>query len=332
MVDTLRTSARLARRALLMTLAIPLLLPAQAQAQASSRPIKIVVPFAAGGGQDNIARYLATELATRLGTTVIVENKAGAGGVIAADAVAKASADGTTLLMATAGAISIAPHLLSKLPYSPQQDLVPVAMVADTPMVLAVRTQSPYRTLAEFVRAAKEQPGLVTYASTGSGTVSHLTGELLAQGTGIQLIHVPYRGAAPAVVDLVSGQVAAIVTSAGSLDTMIEGGKVRVLASFSATPLAGLSGVPTVQQALSAPGYAVPVWAGLMAPAKTPRAVVDRISTELVAICRLPQTQKHMRDTGVEPACAPGAEFGKVIADDTQRWQQVARSGNIKLD
>lgn len=332
MVEFSRPSAQMSRRALAIALAVPLLTAVSAIAQTPAKPIKIVVPFAAGGGQDAIARYLATELAGRLGTTVIVENKAGAGGVIAADSVAKAPADGTTLLMATGGAISIAPHLQARLPYIPQQDFAPVAMVADTPMVLAVRTQSPIRSLPDFIRVAKEQPGLTTYASTGNGTVSHLTGELLAQGTDIKLTHVPYRGAAPAVIDVVSGQVAAIVTSAGSLDAMLASGKVRVLATFTANPMAGLPGVPTVQQALSTTGYAVPVWAGLLAPAKTPKPILDRLASELLTACRLPQIQKHMRETGVEPACLTGSEFAKVIAEDTQRWQQVTRSGNIKLD
>ncbi|ROZ78790.1 tripartite tricarboxylate transporter substrate binding protein [Ramlibacter sp. WS9] len=322
---------RLARRTFVTGLAAGALFAfAPAMAQAPARPIKIVVPFAPGGAQDIIGRYLATHLASRLGTTVIVENKAGAGGVIAADAVAKAPADGTTLLLATGGAISIAPNLLSKLPYRPREDFVPIAMVAETPMVVAVRTESSWRTLPDLLKAAKEQPGKVTYASTGNGTVSHLTGELLAQASGVKLTHVPYRGAAPAIVDLLSGQVAAIVTSAASIETMVEGGKARVLASFTTAPIANLPRVPTVQQATGISGLAVPVWVGLLAPAKTPQAMQDRLAAEVLTVCRLPETQRRLRESGAEATCAGSADFAQVIAEDSQRWERVTRQGNIK--
>jgi tripartite-type tricarboxylate transporter receptor subunit TctC len=333
MAHPTRSLSRPARRALLLALAFtPLAGIAPAAAQVPSRPIKLVVPFAPGGGQDAIARYLATELAARLGTAVVVENKAGAGGVLAADAVAKGPADGTSLLLASGGAISIAPHLQPKLPYQAQQDFVPVAMVADTPMVVAVRTQSPLRTLGDMVQAAKAQPGTVTYASTGNGTVSHLTGELLAQGAGMKLTHVAYKGASPAIVDLLSGQVAAIVTSAASIETMVEGGKARVLATFTNAPLSSLPGVPTVQQAIGASGLAVPVWSGLLAPAKTPRPVLERLSAEVLAICRLPQTQQRLRQSGAEATCAGSADFARVIADDSERWKSVIQRGGIKAE
>lgn len=310
----------------------PLMSHGPVSAQAPSRPIKIVVPFAPGGSQDTIARYFATELSGRLGTPVVVENKAGAGGVIAAEAVAKAQPDGTTLLLATGGAISIAPHLLPKLPYRPLEDFAPIAMVADTPMVLAVRSQSSYKSVADLLRAAKAQPGQVTYASTGNGTVSHLTGELFAQSTGVKLTHVPYRGAAPGIVDLLGGQVAAIVTSAASIETMVDSGKARVLAAFTTAPLANLPGVPTVQQATGVSGLAIPVWSGLMAPAKAPGPVLQRLSTELLAICRLPQTQQRLRESGAEATCAGSADFGRVIAEDAERWRQVTARGNFKAE
>lgn len=289
-----------------------------------------MVPFAPGGAQDVIGRYLASQLGGRLGAPVVVENKAGAGGVIAADAVAKSPADGTTLLLATGGAISIAPSLLAKLPYKVSQDFAPVAMVADTPMVLAVRTESSFRTLPDLVKAASAQPGQVSYASTGNGTVSHLTGELFAQAAGIKLTHVPYRGASPATVDLLGGQVASIVTSAASIEPMVEGGKARVLATFTAAPIATLPGVPTVQQATGLSGLAVPVWVGLMAPAKTPAAVLERLSTEVLAICRLPETQKRLQAVGAQATCAGSAEFGGLISEDSKRWERVIQAGSIK--
>jgi tripartite-type tricarboxylate transporter receptor subunit TctC len=199
--------------------------------QQNDKPLRIVVPFAPGGAQDVIARYLGAKLTDKLGAPVIIDNKAGAGGIVAADAVAKAT-DGATVLLATGGAITIAPHLQAKLPYDPVHDLVPVALVGDTPMTLSVRTESPYKTLADVLRDAKAKPGQVTYASTGNGTVSHLTGALLAQAGGVNLLHVPYRGAAPALTDLLGGQVALIVTSVASIEPMVASGKARVLGTF----------------------------------------------------------------------------------------------------
>jgi len=178
--------------------------------------------------------------------------------VIAADFVAKSAPDGNTLLLATGGAISIAPHLNPKLPYDPRRDFAAVAMVADTPMTLAVRSQSPYTSVAELLRDAKAKPGQISFASTGNGTVSHLTGELFAQTAGVQLLHVPYRGAAPAMTDLLGRQVALIVTSAASIDPMVEDNKARVLASFTTQRLPSLRGAPTMNEAAGIKGLEVP--------------------------------------------------------------------------
>lgn len=297
-----------------------------------NKPIRIVVPFAAGGAQDVIGRYLAQQLGPRMGVPVVVDNKAGAGGVIAADAVAKALPDGTTLLLATGGAISIAPHLNPKLPYDPRRDFVPVAMVADTPMTLAVRSQSSYASLADVLRDAKARPGLVSYASTGNGTVSHLTGELLAQTAGVKLLHVPYRGAAPAISDLLGGQVDLMVTSAASIEPMAEDRRARVLATFTTARVASLRGAPTLQEAAGIKGLEVPVWVGVLAPAKTPGTVLQKLSTELETICRLPETQTRFLALGAVPACGNAKALETVIADDLARWGKVIQQGNIRAD
>ncbi len=308
-------------------------LPAIAQTPApDAKTLRIVVPFAPGGAQDVIGRYLGTQLGARTGMTVVVENKPGAGGVIAADAVAKAALDGTTALLASGGAISIAPHLLSRMSYDPLRDFVPVAMVADTPMTLAVRAQSPYTSMADVLRDAKARPGQVSFASTGNGTVSHLTGELLAQSAGVKLLHIPYRGAAPAITDLVGGQVAMIVTSSASIDPMVEAGKARVLATFTKSRLDAMHGAPTMSEATGINGLEVPVWAGLLLPAKTPPAIVEKLSTELVAICKLPETQTRFKALGATAACGNSKELEKVINDDYQRWGKVIKQGNIKAE
>ncbi|GAB2458647.1 tripartite tricarboxylate transporter substrate binding protein [Comamonas humi] len=309
-------------------LAAAMLLPAMlAQAQ-SSPTIRLVVPFAAGGAQDVIGRYLADKLTQRLGSPVIVENKAGAGGIIAAEAVAKAAPDGNTLLLATGGAISIAPHLQAKMPYDAHRDFLPVAMVADTPMTLATSTASPYKSVADVVREAKARPGALAYASTGNGTVSHLTGELFAQTTSIQLLHTPYRGAAPALNDLLGGQVPLIVTSTASIDPQVKAGKARVLATFTAQRVSTFKDVPTMAEA-GVKGLEVPVWVGVMAPARTPTEKIEKLSAELVAVCQLPETHERFKGLGADAACAGAQAFGKVVSEDDRRWGQVIKAGNI---
>lgn len=299
--------------------------------QANDRPLRIVVPFAPGGAQDVIARYLGTKLTDKLGGSVIVDNKAGAGGIVAADAVAKAT-DGATVLLATGGAITIAPHLQSRLPYDPMHDLAPVALVGDTPMTIAVRAESTYKTLADLLRDAKARPGQVTYASTGNGTVSHLTGALLAQASGVDLLHVPYRGAAPALTDLLGGQVALIVTSAASIEPMVASGKARVLGTFSRAALPSLGTPPTVAEAAGLAGMDVPVWVGVMAPARMPVASLEKLSAALVEVCNLPETKQRFAQLGAVNTCGGGAALGKVIAEDSQRWAKVIKQGGIKID
>lgn len=296
------------------------------------RTLHIVVPFAAGGAQDVIGRYLGNKLTQRLGWTVVIDNKAGAGGVIAADGVAKAAPDGNTVLLATGGAISIAPHLNPKLPYDPRRDFTAVALVADTPMTIAVRAQSPYASVADLVRDAKARPGQVTFASTGNGTVSHLTGELFAQSAGIKLLHVPYRGAGPAITDLIGGQVASIVTSSASIDPMAEDKKARVLATFTSARLDSLGNPPTMGEAAGIRGLEVPVWVGLLAPAKTPPAALEKLAAEIQAICRLPETQERFKGLGALATCGGPRELEKVVADDYTRWERVIRTAGIKAE
>lgn len=303
---------------------------ASAQSPATQQPLRIVVSFAPGGAQDVIGRYLGNKLTGRLGVPVIIDNKAGAGGVIAADAVAKAAPDGNTLLLATAGPISIAPHLNPKLAYNPRKDFAPVAMIADTPMTIAVRTQSAYSNIADVLRDARARPGQVSYASTGNGTVSHLTGELFGQAAGVKLLHVPYRGAAPALTDLLGGQVALIVTTSASIDPMVEDGKARVLASFTDKRLPNLKGSPTVAEASGMKGLEVPVWVGLLAPARTPQPVIDRLAAEILAVCRLAETQERFGALGTVTVCGSPAELARVIAEDDQRWGKVITLGGIK--
>ena len=236
------------------------------------------------------------------------------------------------MLLASGGAITIAPHLNNRLPYDPRRDFAQVALIADTPMTLAVRAQSTYKSLADVLRDAAARPRQIGYASTGNGTVSHLTGELLAQAAGVQLLHVPYRGAAPAITDLIGGQVPLIVTSAASIDPMVEAGKARVLASFTATRLASLNSAPTVAEASGLKGLEVPVWVGILAPAHTPGERLDRLAAEIDAICRLPETREKFKGLGAVTSCGGRADLARVISEDYARWEKVVKQGGIKLE
>lgn len=302
-----------------------------AQAQdLPTKPIHIVVPFTPGGAQDIVGRAIGSKLAERIGIPVIVDNKPGAGGVIAADSVAKAAPDGTTLFLASGGAISIAPSLLSKLPYDAAKDFAPVAMLVDTPMTVAVRTASPFKTLAELLDAAKKNPGKVSFASTGNGTITHLTGEYLAQRAGVKLLHVPYRGAGPAITDVMGGQVDFIVTSVASAEAMVTGKKMRVLGTFTGRRIASLQGAPTVTEATGLGHMEVPVWAGLLAPAKTPPAMLKRLEAELLAVCQSPAIHEQFDKLGALSICAGAPELERMIKTDTQRWAEVIKQGGIQ--
>lgn len=304
-----------------------------AHAQATdlpTKPIHIVVPFTPGGAQDIVGRAIGSKLAERIGIPVIVDNKPGAGGVIAADSVAKAAPDGTTLFLASGGAISIAPSLLSKLPYDPAKDFAPIAMLVDTPMTVAVRTASPFKTLAELLDAAKKNPGKVSFASTGNGTITHLTGEYLAQRAGVKLLHVPYRGAGPAINDVLGGQVDFIVTSVASAEAMVTGKKMRVLGTFTGRRIASLQGAPTVTESTGLGQMEVPVWAGLLAPAKTPPAMLKRLEAELLAVCQLPAIHEQFDKLGALSICAGAPELERMIKADTQRWAEVIKQGGIQ--
>ncbi|MGE0805191.1 MAG: Bug family tripartite tricarboxylate transporter substrate binding protein [Burkholderiaceae bacterium] len=290
--------------------------------------LRIIVPFQAGGQQDVIARHLAAELTPRLGATVIVENRPGASGMLAAEQLAKMPGDGSALMMTTGGAISIAPHLYPKLPYDPVKDFAPVAMIADIPMSVVVRSESPFKRLDDLVREAKARPGQITVANTGQGSISHLTTELFAQRAGIKLLPVPYKGVG-AIQDLVGGQVDVLMVSAVSVEALVESRKVRVLGTFTTSRLPKVGDAPTVAEALGLQGLEFPVWVGLLAPAATPAATLARLGGELVAACNAPSTQQKFKDI---ISCRPGPAFGRVIDEDRVRWGETIRNAGIKAD
>ncbi|HSW17709.1 MAG TPA: tripartite tricarboxylate transporter substrate binding protein [Ramlibacter sp.] len=318
--------ARPLTRLLVLLLSAHVSCIAAAQTMPDGKPVRIVVPFSAGGQQDAIARYLATGLTSQLGTPVVVENKAGASGMIAAESVAKGPADGSNLLLTTGAAISIAPHFYPKLSYNPAKDFVSVAMIADIPMSLAVRANSPYKSLADVVADARTRPEKVSVANTGIGSISHLTGELFSQALGIKLLHVPYKGVG-SIQDLIGGQVDLIMTSAVSLDSLVASQKVRVLGTFTKERVPTSGGAPTVSEALGLKGLEFPVWVAVLAPAKTPPKQLERISAELLAICKTASTTEAFK--GIT-ACADAKTLDRVVLEDRQRWGEIIRKANIK--
>lgn len=301
-------------------------MPGLAHAQSPSKMLRIIVPFQPGGMQDVIARHLSSELGARFGTTVIVENKAGASGTMAADAVSRMPPDGTTLMITTGGAISIAPHLRPNLPYDPAKDFVAVAMVADMPMALAVRADSPLKTMADVVREAKRRPGQLTVGNTGVGSISHLSAELFAQALNIKLLHVPYKGVG-SVQDLVGGQIEMIMTSSVSTEDLVKSKKVRVLGTFSKQRLPSAGGAPTVSEAMGIEGLEFPVWVGILAPAGTEPAQLKRLSTEILAICNAAPMRAQLKEI---VACADSNALESILREDRQRWGEIIRKANIK--
>jgi tripartite-type tricarboxylate transporter receptor subunit TctC len=295
-----------------------------------ARPVTIVVPFAAGGGSDNMARLIVTRLAERTKATFVVENKPGAGTNIGNEFVARANPDGYTLLLAQT-TLSINPSLYKNLRYDVARDLAPVAQFGISPTVLLVPNNLPAKTLKEFIAYAKSNPGRVNYGSGGAGTSVHLAGELFETETGTHMVHIPYRGSAPAVMDLIGGQIQAIFDTAPSALPHIKGGKVRPLAVTGNQRLADLPNVPTFSEG-GMRGFDAPAWYGLMAPAKTPAALVGLLNTHIQEILKEPATQQRLSQLGVVPTPGSAVQFGDFVKTESQRWSKVVRQANVSLE
>jgi tripartite-type tricarboxylate transporter receptor subunit TctC len=306
-----------------------LCLPAAAPAQDyPNRPIRVVVAFPAGGPTDFVARLLADKLKDSLGQ-VIVENKAGANGAIGADFVAKAAPDGYTLFLSTVGAIAITPHMRADLPYDTLRDFAPITLVVRNTTTLVVRTDSPVNTVKDFVEMAKARNGNLPFATTGVGSTTHLATEMFAAAAGFKYVHVPYRGAAPAITDLLGGQVLAFFADVPALMPQINGGKLKPIAFASDVRNPMLPNVPTLPEQ----GYADTKsdnWYGLLAPAKTPPAIVARLNTAFVAAINDPVVKDKLIKSGAIPVANAPGEFGQFLKDELARWGKLVRERNIK--
>jgi tripartite-type tricarboxylate transporter receptor subunit TctC len=319
------------RRAALAAVLLSLACGAMAQWQ-PTRPLRLVVPFAPGGQPDVVARALAEPLSRALGQPVVVENRPGAGGNIAAEAVARAAPDGHTLLLGTNGPLAVSPALTRSLPYDPLRDLAPVTLVGTSPNLIAVHPSLGVGTLAEFVARAKAQPGQLNFASVGKGSISQLSMELLATVAGARMVHVPYNGGAPAVLALVAGDVHALSLNPTALLPQLAAGKVRVLAQTSARRSALIPDIPTVAES-GFPGFEAQVWMAVMAPAGTPAETIARLNAELVAIIRGAAMRQSLWDRQwIDPVGSSPAEVTAIIRRESARWAQAVKAAGLQPD
>jgi tripartite-type tricarboxylate transporter receptor subunit TctC len=328
-------SFRLAREAsLLFALAASVLLSAlpvnDAFALYPEKTIRIIVPFAPGGGTDVIARTLAQEMAKDLGATMIIENKPGAGTIIGTQAVATSEPDGYTLLMGTF-ANAVNPSLNAKLPYDPHKDFAAVALIARSFNIVVVNPASPIKSVADLIAAAKSDPDMISYGTYGTGTSAHLAGELFKSLAHVNLTTVPYKGAAPAITDLLGGQIQVIFTTVASAASLIAGGQLRALAVTSAERSPAFPELPTVAEA-GVPGYAAESWYGLYAPAKTPDDIIDRVNKSAARAARSEPFKKLGVNEGLVMVASPPAELDRYVRGEEERWRKMIRDANIRVD
>jgi len=296
-----------------------------------SRPVRIVVPFAAGGGVDILTRTLAQHLGERLGQQVLVEDRPGAGGNLGVDAVAKAPADGYTLLMATTGTHTINPGLYAKLPFDAERDFKPITLIASVPNLLVVNPTLNVGSAAELIALARSKPGQLSFASFGNGTSNHLSGEMLKTLTGIQVTHVPYKSAPQAVTDLMAGQTAFAFVNMPLALPHVRAGKLKALAVTGARRSAATPEFPTMQEA-GVGGFVVESWYGLMAPAGTPDAVVARLHKETLAVLALPEVKEFFAKQGADVVTSTPAEFAATIRSERARWAEVIRTSGARVE
>jgi tripartite-type tricarboxylate transporter receptor subunit TctC len=310
---------------MLMTLPV-----ARAFAAYPDRIVKIVVPFAPGGGTDVVARILAQEMSKDLGVSVIVENKPGAGTILGTQAVAASEADGYTLLMGTF-ANAVNPSLYAKLPYDPHKDFVPVALVARSFNIVVVNPASPIKSIADLIAAAKAEPDKLYYGTYGTGTSAHLAGELFKHMAGVNLTTVPYKGAAPAITDLIGGQIQVMFTTVASCASLVEAGRLRALAVTSPARSPAFPELPTVAEA-GVPGYDAQAWYGLFAPAKTPREIVDRLNKSAAIAVQSDTFKKLSVSEGLILVASPPDELDRYFHAEEERWRKVIQDAGIKPD
>ena len=316
-------------RRLLLALATLLMTTAAIAQGYPDKPVRVVVPFPPGGAADIVARQVAQGLGASFGTQFIVDNRAGAGGAIGAEIVARAQPDGHMLLFASSSAISIGPHISTKLPYDALRDFTPVALIAFAPNVLVVHPSLPAKTVKDLIAIAKAKPGALNFASNGSGTLSHLTGELFMQRAGIKMVHVPYKGAAPAVVDILAGNVTVLFAAYPSVSAQVKGGRLRALAVTSAKRAGVAPELPTIAES-ALPGFESSQWWGLYGPAGMPSPIESRLNAETNKVLKTEDVRKRLAADGAEAAGGTPADLAAFHKTDFEKWARVVKAAGVK--
>jgi tripartite-type tricarboxylate transporter receptor subunit TctC len=315
----------------LLCLLLAVLNGAHAQAAYPDRPIRFIVPYPAGGGADQITRLLAGATEGALGQPFVVDNRSGAGGGVGTDAVAKARPDGYTIGLAAIAPMSILPFAQSNLAYDPLRDLAPVTLINTNPFLVVVHPSVPANNVAELITHLKAQPGKLNYASVGNGSLGHLAGELFKSMAAVDMAHVPFRGGAPAILDMLAGRTQVMFANIHEALPHVKAGKLRALAVTSLQRSELVPDVPTVNEAGLA-GYEAIAWNGVAAPAGTPKEIVDRLSTEMTKAIRLPATVAKMREMGLTPVGGSPAEFADVIRREQVKWGALIKKINLQLN
>ena len=318
------------RTAVVLALAASVWGAAQAQDRYPNRPVTLIVPQAAGGANDAIARVIAQKLSEQMGQQFIVENRPGAGGNLGTALAAKGKPDGHTLMLTVNSAHVINPSLYKSTGFDPVKDFEPVSPVATAGYALVANPTFPAKNVAELVALAKQQPGKITIASAGNGTLNHLIGEMLGKATGIDLIHVPYKGASAAVTDLVGGQVQVSVQSLPSSITFIRSGKLKVLGVVNEKRVAALPDVPTIGETVR--GFGSTPWYGVFAPAGTPRAIINQLNAEIAKALDSKDVQERLAGVGCEPFRATPEQFAAIVRDDLPRWARIVKDSGATVD
>jgi tripartite-type tricarboxylate transporter receptor subunit TctC len=322
---------RIVSRAAIVAASFAIATCAMAQSPYPNKPIKLVVPFPPAGSTDISARAVAGKLGERLGHPVVIENRPGAGGNIGTDVVAKAAPDGYTLVVGTVGTHAINQSLYSKMPYDNLKDFVPVVLLSTTPNVLVTQRDFAANSVADVIRLAKAKPGELTFASSGNGTSIHLSGELFNSMAGTKMQHIPYKGSAPMLIDLISGQVNMAFDNLSASMVHIKGGKLKALAVTGTQRSAQLPDVPTVAEA-GLPGYDSTSWNAIYAPAGTPRDIVDKLNREVNAILSSPETRKYFAEQGAEAGGGTPQQLMDLTRAETAKWAKVVKDSGAKVD
>jgi tripartite-type tricarboxylate transporter receptor subunit TctC len=312
-------------------LAAPFNLFAQQAGAYPNKPIRLIVPFAAGGMNDILARLVGAKLAESLGQQMLVENRTGAGGMIGAEVVAKAPADGYTLMMGSGTETAIVQHLYPKISYNPERDFAPVSLIAIAPLVFAAHPGLAANTIPELVALAKAKPGTLAFASVGDGSPQHLTGEMLMAAADIRLVHVPYKGAGQSLPDILGGQIPLGVYGLLTIFNHAKSGKLKVLGVTTPQRSSAAPDIPTLAES-GFPGFDASIWAGVLAPAATPKDIVDKLSAEIGRIVRLPEIASRISSQGAEPVGNTPAQFSAFIAAESAKYARIIKQANIKLN